>query len=95
MKKLTRIRYKVIGSKIESVQEFLGNDGVLLKVSIDVPTSTVNVLRLNDDETTEVVSSRTCMSVGKCKVAAKELLKEVGVMFFDECRKGKLTEEVV
>lgn len=85
MQRVTRVRYKLEGNKYVSTKEFLANEGMLLRVVIDVPTSTVDLM-----EGDRLVSSKACTSVAEAKASVKSVLKEVGVGFFEETRGKKL-----
>lgn len=91
MNKATRVRYKMNGNTFVSTQSFLGNNGSLLKVSINVKNPTVTILKVSSTGDDEVVVSKPCSSIGKCKTLGKVLLKEYGVNFFDEARKRIVT----
>jgi|ERR1035437_5858122 hypothetical protein len=88
MNKLTRMRWKLEGTKYVSINSYLGKGGVLLKVLIDAPTTTINVMEVHEGYMNGI-ESKVCTSVTKCKAEAKKMLQSNGVVFYEEVRKGK------
>lgn len=86
MEKQTRMRWKLDNNKYTTVQSFLGTGGKLLKVMIDIPTSTIHIMEVHDGFM-NAIDTKIMATVAKCKSEAKKMLQGSGVIFFEETRK--------
>lgn len=85
MKRNTRVRYVVQTDTgvLESTQSYLGKDGLLFKVYISKEETGYAIVVGAGDASIIKEGFKTLASA---KVAAKLVLKEQGVMFYDDVR---------
>lgn len=92
---VTRIRYKKTSEPnvVESVKKFLNEtNGAKLKVRLNLQTKEYFVL---DDNVDTIEASGIAKDLHALKIAAKDALTQLGIVFADKETRGKRTSKAI